>query len=112
MAEKRYGLRLTLGGAPNTPHLVPGLPGYFRPDIPNPVGGDGQISVEDAKAAAEISDVLELVELEDVAKAEQVAAEDFEQGRSGIQVAARESPNSTEQNRLNDEADATSGGNK
>lgn len=112
MAEKRYGLCLTLGGAPNTPHTVPGLPGYFRPDIPTPVGGDGQMSLEDAKAAAASCDVLELVEVEDVAKAEQVAADDLEQGRSGIQQSARDKLDTTEKNRLRDEANAISGGDK
>ena len=63
MAAKRYGLLLTLGGAPNTPHTVQGLPGYYRPDIPTPVGGDGELSLEAAREAAKNNDDLKLVEL-------------------------------------------------
>ena len=63
MADKRYGLRLTLGGAPNTPHLVPGLPGYFRPDVPTPVGGDGELTLEAAREVSKSNSPVELVEL-------------------------------------------------
>jgi hypothetical protein len=48
--SRTKGLRLTLGGAPNTPHRITGFPGLYRANSPTPVGGDGDVlSVEDAK---------------------------------------------------------------
>lgn len=49
---KFYGLRLTLPGAPNTPHMVAGLPGWYWPDKPTPVGGFGEPRLEHAKKLA------------------------------------------------------------
>lgn len=46
------GLTLTLGGAPDTWHSVTGLPGWFHPSIPVPVGDDGQIPLDIAKKAS------------------------------------------------------------
>lgn len=76
MAEsKTYGLRLTLGGAPDTPHFfgaVPAtddlpaieVPGHYRPSTPVPVGGDGELSLEVARDLAKDPRVpLELVEI-------------------------------------------------
>lgn len=37
------GLRLTLPGAPDTPHVIPGVPGLYRPGTPTPVGGDTDV---------------------------------------------------------------------
>ena len=45
-------LKHTLGNAPSTWHVVVGLPGYFHPDIPSPVGGPLEATVEEAKAAS------------------------------------------------------------
>lgn len=50
MAEKKLALTFTLGGAPNTPHVVDGLPGYFQTGKVTPVGGVGEPSEEQAKA--------------------------------------------------------------
>lgn len=82
-AAKRYGLRLTLGGAPNTPHVVPGLPGYYRPDIPTPVGGDGELSLEAAREADKGSEEVELVAMtaKEASDAEAVAADTMKQAR-------------------------------
>lgn len=52
MADKRYGLFLDLPGAPATAHTVPGLAGYYWPDRPTPVGGDGELPLDVARAAA------------------------------------------------------------
>lgn len=83
MAGKRYGLLLTLGGAPNTPHTVEGLPGYYRPDIPTPVGGDGELSLEAAREAAKNNDDLKIVELSGkrLEDAEQLAADTMKEAR-------------------------------
>jgi hypothetical protein len=60
---KHYALRLTLGGAPSTMHVIPGL-GYVRTDPPAPVGGPGEPTLEQAIAAAtDPGNPVELVEL-------------------------------------------------
>lgn len=56
MTEKKRrakvpALILTLGGAPASPHTVDGLPGMYRPDRPVPVGGPGEATPAQAKAA-------------------------------------------------------------
>lgn len=53
MSQKVKGLRLTVGGAPLTPHVVPGLPGFYYPHKATPVGGDGEATLEQAKRAAD-----------------------------------------------------------
>ena len=62
------GLRLTMPGAPCTPHSVPGVPGFFWPDRPTPVGGPGDpVSLERAEElAADPSVHLEIVPVDDV----------------------------------------------
>jgi hypothetical protein len=60
-----FGLVLTLGGAPQTPHTVEGLLGLYRPDRPTPVGGLLEPTLEQAKAADKNPDCpVELVELD------------------------------------------------
>lgn len=60
----RYGLRLTLPGAPTTPHVVVGLNGYYWPDRPTPVGAPGELPLEVARRVAEDDSIpVELVEL-------------------------------------------------
>lgn len=44
-----YGLMLDLGGAPNTPHWVPGVAGLFRPDVATVVGGPGEVTLDRAR---------------------------------------------------------------
>lgn len=71
---KRYGLRLTLPGAPATPHTVQGVNGYFWPDRATPVGGPGELSLESArKVDAAEGAPLELVEITDKQAAEYAA---------------------------------------
>ena len=62
-AKPRYGLVLSLGGAPATDHTVQGLDGHFRPDRARPLEECG-ISLEQAKAYdADEGFPLALVEL-------------------------------------------------
>lgn len=62
---KHYALKHVLGGAPNTPHIIPGV-GYVQTDPPAPVGGPAELSLERAKkAAADAGVAVELVELTD-----------------------------------------------
>lgn len=112
MPEKHYGLRLTVGGAPNTPHRVGDLPGYFRPETPTPVGGDGELTVDQARKAAKAhGDALELVELTaaQVKEGRDQAAADHEAGRSGLVEARRAEPDGAEIEQVQDEAAALAG---
>ena len=94
MSSKRYGLLLTLEGAPATPHVLAGLPGHFRPGVPRPVGGDGDaLTLDQAKTAVkERKDVLELVEITStnftVAEAEKLAEQDAKAARAQLRDAA------------------------
>lgn len=82
--SKRLGLRLTLPGAPNTPHTLSGLPGHYRPDIPTPVGGDGEITLELAQQFADDEGApVELVEIKDVKAAEELADATTKEARKG-----------------------------
>lgn len=114
MATKRQGLRLNLPGAPNTPHNVPGVPGYFYPDAPTPVGGEGELPLEAAKEYDKARGVpLELVDIKasEVEAAEELAAETVQEGRKGLIVAQRQGFSGAETSRAKDEHDSTKGGN-
>lgn len=113
MAAKRHGLILTLGGAPATPHMVSPLPGYYRPDVPHLVGGDGDdLTLEQAREAAEThSDVLKLVEVPAaaVADAERIHAEDVQRGKGALQEARRDGRLDDFPSRSKDEIEALKG---
>jgi hypothetical protein len=108
---KKYGLRLTLGGAPNTPHTVVGIPGVYRPDIPTPVGGEGELSLERAKEIAESNVDLELVEVKDILTAKTQNAKDVAEARNAAAAASRDNPTSAERERLKDEIESVKGEN-
>jgi hypothetical protein len=81
------GLRLTVGGAPNVPHTVPGVPGLYRPDDPVPVGGPGELDVDTAKSIHEDKAVpLELVDVpaKDVDRLREQAEQDRLEARTGL----------------------------
>jgi hypothetical protein len=81
---RQIGLRLSLGGAPNEPHTVAGLPGFYRPDRPTPVGGPDEATIEQAEEfASKRSSVVEIVELKpgEVAGLRAAAAHDHELAR-------------------------------
>lgn len=87
MATKEKGLRLTVGGAPNTPHIVPGLPGFYYPHKATPVGGPGEATLEQAKEAAKgRGAAVELVEMsqKEVDDAREALAEVSEAARKGV----------------------------
>lgn len=105
--SKTQGLRLTLGGAPDTPHTIPGVPGLFRPNVPTPVGGPGEI---DAKLAKKLHDDKKVdLELVDIPKgkvddARATAQQDVMDARHGLldsrkarQLAGREQERQSEQ---------------
>lgn len=77
-SEKVPALRLTLGNAPHTWHSVQDLPGFYHPDIPAPVGGPGEASVEAAKAASKDEGCA--------VKLEQISAADAKHAREQIEA--------------------------
>lgn len=63
-AAKAPAVVLTLGGAPPVAHTILGLYGTFRPDRPTPVGGPGELTLQQAKDAdADEGCPLELVQI-------------------------------------------------
>lgn len=61
----RFGLRLTMPGAANAPHTIRGVRGEYRPDVPTPVGGQGEMTIEYARKLDKEPKVpLELVPLD------------------------------------------------
>lgn len=87
-ATKQWGLRLSLGNAPNTPHHFPGVPGFFRPDVPTPVGEGHPISLGEARKLSGSRAELELVELKP-AEAKR-GAEAAEQAEQAVREPAKE----------------------
>ncbi len=76
-ADKAYGLRLVLPGAPNEPHQVHGLTGIYTKDKVTPVGGPGEPTLEQAREAAKGPDApVELVEIKPNTKTAAVGEED------------------------------------
>lgn len=109
MPTKRHGLRLTLPGAPTTPHTVPGVAGYYRPDIATPVGGEGELTLEAArKLAADESIELELVELAagEAKEAAELAKQTIREARKGLVAARRLKPKGDEREQVADEQEA------
>jgi hypothetical protein len=110
--KKRYGLILTLGGAPASPHVVSPLPGYYRPDVPHLVGEPGDdLTLEEAKEAAKEHDSLKLVEVSATkeSQAEEVAANDLSAGRNALIDARNDGRASDAPSRAQDEASALKG---
>jgi hypothetical protein len=109
-------LRLTLPGAPMTPHHMPGLAGLYRPDVPTPVGGAGELPLEAAvRASMNPSLHVELVDCKNPERAREQNAADRTAARDGIAAAVRDQaerlkadPDAapTETDRINDELKA------
>lgn len=86
------GLVLELGGAPATPHWLPGVPGLFVPGVPTIVGGAGEVT--DAYAAelhADPTVPLTLVDVpaKEVQRLRNAAAAHHAANRGGILAARR-----------------------
>jgi len=69
-SSSKFGLRLTLPGAPEgVGHTVHGLTGVYYTDRIVPVGGEGEPSIEQARTAAEGPDApIEVVEIKPTTK--------------------------------------------
>lgn len=107
-ASKRQGIRLIVGGAPSTPHTIPGLRGYFRPDVPTPVGQPGDVieDLDEAKKAVEDhKDAIELVDIPagEVADAEAQVEADLDAGAKGLVAARKDGRASDDSSRFADE---------
>lgn len=113
MPKKHLGLRLTLGGAPDTPHTIPGLPGQYRPSRATPVGGQGEPTEEQAREAdKKRGTAVELVELteKELEKARELHNLDVEAARSGVLLAAQDGAESVaEQDNIDDQRAAVGG---
>ena len=125
MAEsKTYGLRLTLGGAPDTPHIIgtvpavrndkgevvqPGaeVPGHYRPSTPTPVGGPGELSLDVARDLDKDERIpLELVEIpkSKVSSAREQSEQDRAEARAGVLDAAADNVAAERQRASNETA--------
>lgn len=108
-AKATKGLLLTLGGAPNTPHVIEGLPGYYSPTVPHIVGEGADVPLELAKTAAkEHSDVLDLVSVKagDVDDALAAHKDFVAEGRGALLEARRDGRAEDDPSRTEDEIDA------
>lgn len=111
MPKQNQGLRLKVGGAPLTPHIVPGLPGFYYPHKATPVGGPGEATVDQAKEAAKgRSASVELVDMsqKETDDAREALAEVSEAARKGL-LERRRDAEGAEADLLRDQAAALSG---
>lgn len=114
MPAKVKGLRLTVGGAPLTPHIVPGLPGFYYPHKATPVGGPGEATLEQAqKAAKGRGAAVELVDMteKEADDAREALAEVSEAARKGV-LERRKDAEGAEADILRDHAAAVTSGSK
>lgn len=105
-STKQYGLRLTLGGAPDTPHQFPGFPGLYRPSRPTPVGGPGEATLEQAQEVDKKRGFpLELVEMtaKEVDEAREGHLVDLDDARHGIVAHRKAEPTGAEIEQIKDE---------
>jgi len=103
-----HGLVLSLGGAPATPHRVDDVEGLFVPGVPTPVGGDGEVGLDAARALdADPSVPLSLVKVaSDVDDLRERQAEARKQSRQAA-AKARKHAEGGEVAFIRDEIDAT-----
>lgn len=107
MASKKQGLILTLEGAPNTPHIVEGVAGLYRPNIPTPLG-----AITDAEAKRIDSDPaipLALAPIDDERDAANAAESALSDSRNVQRQLRRKKTKGGESAQLADEIDATKG---
>lgn len=109
--SKHQGLLLTIGGAPNTPHVVEGLPGFYFPAVAHPVGDDCDLSLADAKEAAKAPSAVKLVEIKpaDLEECKTVHADALALGRNELVAARRDGRAADDASRTKDHTDAVKG---
>jgi hypothetical protein len=102
------GLVLELGGAPATPHWLPGVPGLFTPGVPTVIGGPGEVTeTYAAELHADQAVPLTLVDVpaKDVPRLRKLAAENHTANRGGI-LATRRSARGLEASHAQDAAES------
>ena len=102
------GLVLSLKGAPETPHTIVGLRGQYRPDRPTPIGGEGEVTLAEAKAAIDSGAPLKLVDIPKtkVDDFRELAAAELHEARAGITAARKDGLEGAETGVLADQIDA------
>jgi hypothetical protein len=105
---KYQGLLLVEGGAPNTPHVIEGLPGFYFPEVPHPAGEGCDLTLEDAKAAVKRLFNLKLVEIKagDLEDCREIHAEAIALGRNELVAARRDGRAADDPSRTKDHHDA------
>jgi hypothetical protein len=95
-------------GAPETPHVIVGIRGIYRPDSPTPIGGEGEVTLEEAQAAIEAGAPLELVNIpkKDLDQVREQFAADLAAARTGAVQARQDGPVGAEAGVLNDHVEA------
>lgn len=115
MAEKARGLILTLGNAPDTPHVVihggHALPGLYRPGQPTVIGGPGELPEAAAREAdADPGCPLNLVDIPagqiDGLRADHQAAVDAARGEA-VTFRREAQPDGAEREQVRDLIEAT-----
>lgn len=109
MSDKKVkAARLTLGHAPNTWHVVEGLPGFYHPLYPTPIGGPMELTDEQAQASHKDEGCpLEVFTISDSEAAK--AREEQARLRGESIRAAREQVHEAEAAKVNIESAAVSG---
>lgn len=93
------GLRLTLGGAPATPHFIDGVPGLYCPHRATPVGGDGELTLQEAECLhGDPTIPLELIDIPagELDAAREAVADALREAQTGVAQARRDGVDSHE----------------
>jgi hypothetical protein len=106
--SKPLGLILTLKGAPETPHTVVGVRGQYLTVRATAIGGDGELSLQEAKDAIANGAPFELVNIaaKDVDSLRAQAADDLIAARTGAIAARKEDPTPAEAQVITDHVEA------
>jgi hypothetical protein len=108
--QRVSALVLDLGGAPETHHIVPGLPGLYHPSEPTPLP-DGISAAQAKELHADEGVPLKLVYISERKADERREQLDQvqEESRTAMLAARRDPASGEELDRINDEAAAVSG---
>jgi hypothetical protein len=100
------GVVFTLAGAPATPHIVLGVPGLYRPDVPTPVDDERLELVKAAIANGAPLDVVDIPKTK-LETAQAQALEDLAAARTGAVTARQDGLVGAEAGVLTDLNDST-----
>lgn len=109
--KKVKALTLTLGGAPLEWHVIEGV-GFVHPEIPSPVGGENEVSVQVAEKVAKGNTRVEIVQ---ITEAEATAARKqrtvaANKGIAAVREARRRAPRATDKAKVQTEIAAVTAG--